>query len=208
MKQEEKRQQSRAAIIQAAIQEFSVHGYDEASVNRICHACQISKGKLYYHFETKEDLYLACAEWIYQQLQLHCTVPDPSVRSLEEKFYALFLERQSYLVSQPYLPGMLWEIMQQPPTALQNQLREIRKVFAAYLTGVLHQILFESGIRDEEQVAMCTEMFLIASNHTHYKSIHVWEPESSPIDKETVIQSKRVFFRKLIHTFLYGILPR
>ena len=53
----------RYALTGAALDEFSEHGYDAASVNRILAAAGMSKGQLYHHFANKEALYLALVEW-------------------------------------------------------------------------------------------------------------------------------------------------
>jgi len=47
----------RAAILQAAAEEFSLHGFDGASFARIIERSGLSKGAMYYYFENKEDLY-------------------------------------------------------------------------------------------------------------------------------------------------------
>lgn len=45
-------------LIEAALDEFSVHSYQNASLNKIIKNAGISKGKFYYHFEDKKALYL------------------------------------------------------------------------------------------------------------------------------------------------------
>ncbi|HVX09135.1 TetR/AcrR family transcriptional regulator [Humibacter sp.] len=45
------------AILSAALEEFSTHGFVDASLNRIITAAGASKGSLYYYFDGKEDLY-------------------------------------------------------------------------------------------------------------------------------------------------------
>jgi AcrR family transcriptional regulator len=46
-----------AAILDAALTEFAAHGYRGASLNRIIEAAGISKGSMYYYFDSKNDLY-------------------------------------------------------------------------------------------------------------------------------------------------------
>ena len=45
-------------LIEAALDEFSVHSYQNASLNKIIKNAGISKGKFYYNFEDKKALYL------------------------------------------------------------------------------------------------------------------------------------------------------
>jgi AcrR family transcriptional regulator len=44
-------------ILRAALEEFAAHGFNAASLNRIIDAARISKGSMYYYFDSKEDLY-------------------------------------------------------------------------------------------------------------------------------------------------------
>lgn len=54
----EKSFERRQELIDAALEEFSERGYEQASLNNILKEAQISKGTFYYHFENKEELYL------------------------------------------------------------------------------------------------------------------------------------------------------
>lgn len=48
-----------AALFAAAIDEFSIQGYEAASLNAILTTAGMSKGQFYYHFNGKEGLYFA-----------------------------------------------------------------------------------------------------------------------------------------------------
>ncbi|MFC5712960.1 TetR/AcrR family transcriptional regulator [Thalassorhabdus alkalitolerans] len=44
-------------ILNAALQEFAEHGFDQASTNRIVKKAGIGKGMLFYYFKNKQELY-------------------------------------------------------------------------------------------------------------------------------------------------------
>lgn len=44
-------------LIRAALDEFSIHSYENASLNKIIKNAGISKGLFYYHFDDKKALY-------------------------------------------------------------------------------------------------------------------------------------------------------
>lgn len=48
-----------AAILDAAVHLFSVHGYDGVSMRRIAEAAGVSKANIYHHFASKQALYFA-----------------------------------------------------------------------------------------------------------------------------------------------------
>ncbi|MFM1651406.1 TetR/AcrR family transcriptional regulator [Brevibacillus sp. B_LB10_24] len=45
-------------ISQGALQAFAEHGYSETSMDAIADIAQVAKGTLYYHFKTKEELFV------------------------------------------------------------------------------------------------------------------------------------------------------
>lgn len=49
----------REQLLDAAIDEFASKGYEQASINVVLQTAGMSKGQFYYHFESKEGLYLA-----------------------------------------------------------------------------------------------------------------------------------------------------
>lgn len=50
--------EKRCRIVDAALQEFAAHSFNEASINRIIKNAEIPKGSFYQYFKNKEDLYL------------------------------------------------------------------------------------------------------------------------------------------------------
>jgi AcrR family transcriptional regulator len=55
----EKGTRTRRKIIHAALQLFSVKGYFHTSISDILHATELTKGGLYCHFQSKEDIWYA-----------------------------------------------------------------------------------------------------------------------------------------------------
>jgi AcrR family transcriptional regulator len=52
-------QNTRAHLLDAAAQQFSLNGYAATSVDDICRLAGVSKGAFYHHFESKQALFLA-----------------------------------------------------------------------------------------------------------------------------------------------------
>lgn len=75
---EEKRQR----ILDLAVEEFSNHDYQNASISRIVAAAGIAKGSFYQYFEDKADLYRYLLDMIFQEKQrVLATIqpPDPQM---------------------------------------------------------------------------------------------------------------------------------
>ena len=59
---------TRAKILQAALCEFSERGLPAASTDDIAERCGVNKRMIYYYFGSKEGLYLAALESVYENL--------------------------------------------------------------------------------------------------------------------------------------------
>ena len=70
-------------ILTTAMAVFSKHGYKQASTNRIVKAAGISKGMLYYYFDSKHSLYLSAARYAYDHFTINLL---DQVRLEEEGF--------------------------------------------------------------------------------------------------------------------------
>ncbi len=51
-------------IVYSALREFSIHGYDKTSISAITKNADVSKGLLFYHFQSKKDLYIYLLKYI------------------------------------------------------------------------------------------------------------------------------------------------
>lgn len=61
----EQREQTRARIIDAAIEAFAEHGYSGSSTRDIAARAETSQGLVSYHFETKAELWRAAADHLF-----------------------------------------------------------------------------------------------------------------------------------------------
>lgn len=62
---QQRSEETRTRITEAAIKLFSNRGYNKASVDDICAEAGISKGAFYHHFESKQTLFLSLLDgWL------------------------------------------------------------------------------------------------------------------------------------------------
>ena len=64
-----KPEQSRAAILKAAINEFAEHGIAGARTDAIARAARVNKALLYYYFKDKEAIYRAVLDHVFSGLR-------------------------------------------------------------------------------------------------------------------------------------------
>ncbi|HEY5159130.1 MAG TPA: TetR/AcrR family transcriptional regulator [Anaerolineales bacterium] len=104
---QQRSEETRARILDAAIRQFAIAGYDAASVDDICTEAGLSKGAFYHHFPTKQAIFLALMQaWLAMidvgldaaredtvpKTLLHMTDLLPGVFAAAEDRLPMFLE--------------------------------------------------------------------------------------------------------------------
>lgn len=96
MANQQRSEATQASILDAAATAFAEQGYDATGVAEICNRAGVSKGAFYYHFESKQAVFLTLVEaWLQdltealQQVDQDAgTVPD-RIRSMARKFQGI-----------------------------------------------------------------------------------------------------------------------
>ncbi|KJS14888.1 MAG: transcriptional regulator [Peptococcaceae bacterium BRH_c4b] len=81
-------EQTKKHIVDKAKILFSQKGYVSTSIQDICAATGCSKGNLYYHFKSKEDLFLCLAEQNFTEWSEQWEKISSEYESITEKLYA------------------------------------------------------------------------------------------------------------------------
>jgi TetR/AcrR family transcriptional regulator len=66
-----KPEETRSAILHAAVKEFAAHGIDGGRTDAIARAARVNKALLYYYFTDKETLYGATLDYAFRQQSEH-----------------------------------------------------------------------------------------------------------------------------------------
>lgn len=62
---QQRSEETRARILEAAVKRFAAAGYEAASVDEICSEAGVSKGAFYHHFPSKQSIFLALMnDWL------------------------------------------------------------------------------------------------------------------------------------------------
>ncbi len=155
-------------IIHEALRQFSTKGFMSTSINDILEAVGTSKGGLYNHFKSKEDLFLAAlseARKIWRQRNLaglhQLERPLDKIKKLLENY------RDHYLADSENFPGgcifvnLAVELNDQQPH-LAREVNEGFERFKGMIKRLLDQEKAAGGLKDGIDTAVVAEMVFSA----------------------------------------------
>jgi len=138
-------EESRAAILKAAIHEFSHEGVTGARTDAIARAAKVNKALLYYYFKDKDALYGAVLDHVFSGLRK--AVEKPLDRDLppREKILAYVGAHYDYVASNPRFPRVVQANMMWAGSKTREQFQRIAQM---YLVPVFTKIggLIQEGI--------------------------------------------------------------
>jgi TetR/AcrR family transcriptional regulator len=134
-------EQSRAAILQAAVQEFAHQGIAGARTDAIARAAKVNKALLYYYFKDKEALYGAVLDQVFGGLIAY--VGEVFSRDLppREKIIAYAGAHFDYVASHPLYPRIVQGEMMGAGRGRANHLERIVKTYFRPLFGRVAEVL-------------------------------------------------------------------
>lgn len=151
--------QTREAILRAAVAEFAREGYGGARVDRISKAAKSNDRMLYYYFKSKEKLFHQVIEHCYADLVASEEALDLDFSNPRQALAALVAFNWNYYWAHPELLSIL---------ATENLFKgrhvknNIRRSFSNTQLGMLDRVL-QSGIERREFRPDCDRFHLYLS---------------------------------------------
>jgi TetR/AcrR family transcriptional regulator len=130
-------EESRAAILRAAIREFAQEGVAGARTDAIAQAAGVNKALLYYYFKDKESMYGAVLDEVFGGLS--ATIDDALSLDLppKEKILAYAGSHFDYIASNPLYPRIVQGEMMRAGRGAPTELRRImQQYFRPIFNGV------------------------------------------------------------------------
>lgn len=201
MKREEKNQQTRRRIMDAALAEFSAQGYSAGSTNTICAAQDISKGIIYHYFESKDELFLACVDECFQRLTEYIRENMPAREDAESSLEDYFAIRAGFFRAYPVYQGVFCEAVLSSPAHLHGEIQKCRQCFDDLNIHILEQLLTSFSLR--EGISK-NEVIDIFRQFQDFISVHyqVSNTEAATFD------SYEDKCRRALNILLYGVIER
>ncbi|HXE91781.1 MAG TPA: TetR/AcrR family transcriptional regulator [Terriglobales bacterium] len=138
-------EQTRAAILKAALEEFAQEGLAGARIDHIARAARVNKALLYYYFRDKEALYGATLEHVFSGLADRLRGVLEQDLPPREKIIALAGAHFDYIAASPIYPRVVQrELMR----AGRSGSPHIQRIYQRYLAPLKDRLvgLFAEGM--------------------------------------------------------------
>lgn len=107
VKQRRTRGDSRPGIFQAAAHEFAQRGYDAAGVDRIADRARVNKAMLYYHYGSKQGLYVEVLRDMFRTVGKRTRTIAERADGAETKLDAWIVTIVEEAAARPWFPPIM-----------------------------------------------------------------------------------------------------
>jgi TetR/AcrR family transcriptional regulator len=142
-------EQSRAAILQAAVREFAHDGVAGARTDAIARAAKVNKALLYYYFKDKEAIYGAVLDHVFGGLLASVAEALSRDQPPRQKILAYAGAHFDYVASHPLYPPIVQGEMMAAGRDRAPHLERIVKLYFRPLFGRVARVLREGQAAGE-----------------------------------------------------------
>jgi AcrR family transcriptional regulator len=132
---------SRQEILRTAARLFQQRGYDATSMNDVAAALKLSKGGLYHHFQSKDEILFEIMNHAMEITEERVLAPVRAIADPEERLRAL-IRRHIEVVLSPRdreITVMLHENHPLPP-ALRKRINQRKKEYIHFVEGLITEV--------------------------------------------------------------------
>ena len=114
---ERRKKETRARLLLAALRLMAAKGMDGVAINEITDAADVGFGSFYNHFDSKEAIYAALVDWVFEQFanaldQALAEIEDPAeILSLSIRYTLMRAAREplwgQFLIREGFSPSVL-----------------------------------------------------------------------------------------------------
>lgn len=155
----QKKQQTRGAILEAALKLFTRQGYDHTSIDQLAQAAGIGKGTIYSYFQTKSEIFLAFCEeqlaFVHQELAAR-TDPDSP---LLDQLLTLFMGEFRFVSRNREFGRILLRETVFPKDLTGERSRELDDKYIGLLTRIFKQAQLRGELRTDLELILVTGHF-------------------------------------------------
>jgi TetR/AcrR family transcriptional regulator len=149
--QAERADQTRARILAAAVRQFSANGLAGARTELIAEEAGVNKALLYYYFKSKEDLYAAALEFVFEDVRASNLAVLEAEATAGERFLRIVLCSFDRSYSHPALQSLMHQEMVRLHRGEEHRMARMAEKFFRPMWDKLEDVLVE-GIASGELI--------------------------------------------------------
>jgi len=149
--QAERADQTRTRIFDAAVRQFSENGLAGARTEQIAEEAGVNKALLYYYFKSKEDLYAASLEFVFEGVRTASIAVLEANASAGERFLQIVLSSFDRSYSHPALQSLIHQEMVRLHHGEEHRMARMAEMFFRPMWDKLKEVL-EEGIASGELI--------------------------------------------------------
>ncbi len=168
-------------IINCAFAEFSKHGYDRASTNRIVKEAGVSRGLLYHHFKDKEDLYDFLIDFSY----------DVSAKQIDDQ---LDMTERDLIQRIRQILVMKYRVTQKYPYMIEFYTRVIEAAYPGLRKRALSENIDFLRLKEGINVEMLTKLVTWAARGVWYDHWRMAHDKGQTMDFDSMLKDMDAYF--------------
>lgn len=197
MKKSLKTEITKEKILKAATEEFALRGFERATINQICQGHDISKGLVYYNFESKDELYLCCVEEAVNEF-----ISYMKKQEFETDIKIYMKERYKFFETNPYYSRLIFEIILTENHELSEKIKDVKNRFNEFNKSIYESAIDKLKLRNGISKDGALQYYTLLQNMlSNYLSID----NTSKKGLDFVIDNHEKSLKKIIDFILYGI---
>ena len=169
----------RDRLLDAALRLFACKGFESASMRELAKAADVTRPTLYYHFGSKEGLYLELVERLCATVEdsiLHSMVPQGTPRLRLRSFVLNMLDS---IIEDASKQRFFFTIVLDPRRNTLSSFHERMRNFIGAILGLLLEEGVEKGEFGTDDVKCITNMILALVDSFIYQQIFLGYSKSS-----------------------------
>jgi AcrR family transcriptional regulator len=192
MTREEKKQQTKKAILEAAVRLFDEKGFEKTSIEELAREAGIGKGTIYTYFQTKSEIFYAFCEeqleFIHEEL---ASKTDPNAPVIEQVM-TVFMGEFLHVTQNPEFGRFFMQQVLFPPDTDKHRSAEVDNKWLELLYSIYRRAQQKNELRGD------IDLLYLAGHFYALYVVVVSSWYSGRIETEEVSPGMRLLFTQAL----------